>query len=91
MSTFSTTVLSGDAAFLVATQAELLTNSGTREIYKLRTPDLRFGVYEPESRRLVIFDAVALAALASMEVAEDRPLRKPPLTLLQGADRYADA
>lgn len=75
MTGLATTVLHGDAAYLVATQADLLTSAGGRDIYRLKTPDLRIGVYDAESRRLVIFDAAALAALAVDEVAG---MRRPP-------------
>lgn len=71
MSGLASTILKGEAAFLVAAQAELLTSSSGRDIYRLKTPDLRIGVYDAGSRRLVIFDGAALAALAMEEAAEE--------------------
>lgn len=67
MSIVATTTLSGDAAYLVSAQAELLTEALGCEIRRLKTPDLRLGVYDPVSRRLVIFDGASLAALAKAE------------------------
>lgn len=70
MTAVANTVLSGEAAYLVSAQAELLTEALGCEIRKLATPDLRIGVYDPVTRRLVIFDGAALAAIAREEVAE---------------------
>jgi hypothetical protein len=71
MTTVANTVLKGEAAYLVSAQAELLTEALGCEIRKLATPDLRIGVYDPVTRRLVIFDGAALAAIAKEEVAEE--------------------
>ena len=73
MSGLATAVLTGDAAYLVAVQAELLTSSNGRDIYRLKTPDLRIGVYDGPSRKLVIFDGPALVAMTMAEVAESPP------------------
>lgn len=70
MTGLATTVLSGDAAFLVVAQANLMTSHNGCDIYQLKTPDLRIAVYESATRRLVIFDAAALVALAISEVTD---------------------
>ncbi|MGS1014075.1 hypothetical protein ACVCL0_09220 [Rhodanobacter sp. UC4450_H17] len=87
MTGLATTVLSGDAAFLVATQAELLTNHNGCDVYKLKTPDLRVGVYESATRRLVIFDAAALVALALSEVTDVPQTGFRPISLDEGEAR----
>lgn len=87
MSGLASTILSGDAAYLVAIQAELLTSSGGRDIYRLKTPDLRIGVYDNGTRRLVIFDGAALAALAVTEVADVPPAETSNHTIAQGGER----
>lgn len=87
MSGLASTVLSGDAAFLVATQAELLTSSGGRDIYRLKTPDLRIGVYDGGTRRLVIFDGPALAALAVIEVSDQPRAETTNHTIAQAGER----
>lgn len=87
MSGLATTVLSGEAAFLVSAQAELLTSNGGRDIYRLKTPDLRIGVYDGDTRRLVIFDASALAALASAEVADHPRAQTHNHTIAEGGER----
>lgn len=73
MNGLATTVLGGDAAFLVVAQADLMTSHQGCDIYRLKTPDLRLGVYESGTRRLVIFDAPALVALAVSEVSDVQP------------------
>jgi hypothetical protein len=73
-------VLHGEAAYLVAAQAELLTEALGCEIRKLATPDLRIGVYERVRRRLVIFDGAALAAIARQEI-DEQPDANPPSQL----------
>lgn len=78
MSGLSLTTLCGDAAHLVAAQAELICKSNGRLIYKLRTENLRIAVYHEEARRLVVFDAAALVALTDAELFADlTPSRKP--------------
>jgi hypothetical protein len=76
MSGLASTILTGDAAYLVAVQADLLTSSNGRDIYRLKTPDLRIGVYDGPSRKLVIFDGPALVAMTMAEVTDEAP--EPP-------------
>ncbi|MFC5525254.1 hypothetical protein ACFPPA_05805 [Rhodanobacter ginsengisoli] len=84
MSGLATAVLTGDAAYLVAVQAELLTSSNGRDIYRLKTPDLRIGVYDGPSRKLVIFDGPALVAVTMAELAEPAAPEKPLMTMADG-------
>lgn len=54
---------------MIAAQGDVLSRVGDREIVRLRTPELRVGVYETERRQLVIFDAAALVAMAMLDEA----------------------
>lgn len=78
MSAVANTVLRGEAAYLVAAQAELLATAGAFEVYRLKTPELRLGLYDPGVRRLVIVDGAALAALAHAEALDNAHHGHPP-------------
>lgn len=84
MSGLSLTTLCGDAAHLVAAQAELISKVQGRFIYRLRTEQLRIAVYDDAARCLVVFDAAALVALTDAELrdpaAPAAPVNDPRIT-----------